>query len=63
MLCRDIFIFFKWLVCADCNDGSIIMGEGLRSILINFNPLKLSSEFVVVFEQKNVAKVKKERER
>lgn len=34
-----------WLLAfwTDDNDGNIMIGDGLRSILINFNPLKCSS--------------------
>lgn len=34
-----------WLFafCTDDNDGNIMIGDGLRSILINFNPLKCST--------------------
>lgn len=30
-------------VCTDASDGSIMIGDGLRSILISFNPLKCST--------------------
>lgn len=46
ILCRDTFIrLFDVVVAfwADDNDGNIIIGDGLRSILINFNPLKCST--------------------
>lgn len=47
MLWRDTFnrLPVDWLLAfwTDDNDGNIIIGDGLRSILINFKPLKCST--------------------
>lgn len=47
MLWRDTFnrLPVDWLLAfwTDDNDGNIMIGDGLRSILINFKPLKCST--------------------
>lgn len=46
---RDTFnLLLGWLLAfwTDDNDGSIMIGDGLLSILINFNPLKCSTVLI-----------------